>query len=510
MDDSAARAQAGLTSTNDVTRATLAVATAQSAGGDGAGQPRARLPAARATSSGSRSRRRSSRPRRTTDTRATAAWKPDEVARRAEARRPDVRSAHEHTEALRDSARSRSTASCRRSALQAAAPPDHRSAAAGHRDLESAQLTLTWTIFDAGVRYADRTHAPRRRRESAALDERALRRSVATDIAIARRDAARRRATCSRSPSEAVAAAQKNTDETEILYKQGLARAIEVTDANASRYDAEVTRADRQARDGAGLPRAALRARPRPGHRRRCRRSARTSEVADETRRCHRCSRCSSRRCGGKAGGAAAEGRPARRCVSPSTCMPVEAKKVDYVVHGARHDRRVRARAGDGARRRRRRQVAFTEGQEVKKGDVARHHRLGALPRSPSNSAKAALDKAQARAEGRRGAWSTRREGASEDAPRPHPRRGARDLPDQGAHREGRHEVAGAGAQDRAAQPARLVGARADRRRHPDAHRRDRAVRAAGLRDGDAAPQRSDAAPLPGRAATTRRASSRG
>ena len=51
------------------------------------------------------------------------------------------------------------------------------------------------------------------------------------------------------------------------------------------------------------------------------------------------------------------------------------------------------------------------------------------------------------------------------------------------------------------AEPARLVRARADRRRHPDAHRRDRPVRERGLRDGDAARAGSDAPALPGRAA---------
>ncbi|MFI5299286.1 MAG: TolC family protein, partial [Polyangiales bacterium] len=38
-----------------------------------------------------------------------------------------------------------------------------------------------------------------------------------------------------------VAAAKKNVDETAVLYKQGLARAIEVTDATASVFDAEIT-----------------------------------------------------------------------------------------------------------------------------------------------------------------------------------------------------------------------------------------------------------------------------
>jgi outer membrane protein TolC len=37
-------------------------------------------------------------------------------------------------------------------------------------------------------------------------------------------------------------AAQRNSDETDILYRQGLARAIEVTDANQKRFDAELNR----------------------------------------------------------------------------------------------------------------------------------------------------------------------------------------------------------------------------------------------------------------------------
>jgi outer membrane protein TolC len=41
---------------------------------------------------------------------------------------------------------------------------------------------------------------------------------------------------------DAVLAAQKNVDETEALYRQGLAKAIELTEANLTRFDAEVTR----------------------------------------------------------------------------------------------------------------------------------------------------------------------------------------------------------------------------------------------------------------------------
>jgi outer membrane protein TolC len=75
--------------------------------------------------------------------------------------------------------------------------------------------------------------------DSTELDEHMLRRSIATDVntAIVGLRAAREVYQISQ---DALDAAKKNSDETMFLYKQGLAREIEVTDANASQYDAEV------------------------------------------------------------------------------------------------------------------------------------------------------------------------------------------------------------------------------------------------------------------------------
>jgi outer membrane protein TolC len=69
-----------------------------------------------------------------------------------------------------------------------------------------------------------------------------LRRSVATDVELAI-IALRTAREAYRIAGDAVTAAQKLTEEEEILYRQGLARAIEVTDANSKRFDAEVSRA---------------------------------------------------------------------------------------------------------------------------------------------------------------------------------------------------------------------------------------------------------------------------
>jgi outer membrane protein TolC len=50
-----------------------------------------------------------------------------------------------------------------------------------------------------------------------------------------------------------VAAAQKNVSETSTLYKQGLARALEVADATAGLYDAEVALAQESYQLGVAL-----------------------------------------------------------------------------------------------------------------------------------------------------------------------------------------------------------------------------------------------------------------
>ncbi len=240
LEDSSARATAGLTSSNDVTRASVAVAQAQSQAAAAQGNvQRAYLELAFLV--GKPIKVPLVAPETTTDNARHNSWKPEDVARRAEARRPDVKAAAEHTQALRYFAQE---------PLYRLAPTLGLSAQV-HQLIDplptdvatslTAQLTLTWTIYDAGVRYADRRTRVAQL-ESASLDERALRRSVATDLAIAVAALHAARAVYQIS-EQAVGSAQKNTDETAILYKQGLAKAIEVTDANASRYDAEVTRA---------------------------------------------------------------------------------------------------------------------------------------------------------------------------------------------------------------------------------------------------------------------------
>jgi outer membrane protein TolC len=235
--DARARAEAGLASTNDVTRAVIGVASAE---GQVAG---ARGNLERATLQlgflVGREVGGLAAPERTTRAAQEGAWRVDEILRGAEARRPDLKAATERTAALREAAkepmyRTLPTLSAQAvmKATVAPVPPDP-----AHD--EQALLTLSWTLYDAGARYGDdKTRGAQA--ESQALDERALRRSIAADVGIALAGLRAARDTW-RLAQEGVVAAQRNTEETEILYRQGLARAIELVDANASRYDAEVS-----------------------------------------------------------------------------------------------------------------------------------------------------------------------------------------------------------------------------------------------------------------------------
>jgi hypothetical protein len=99
-------------------------------------------------------------------------------------------------------------------------------------------LDLSWTIWDAGIRAAA-AEAKRAAFDTATLQVRALRRKVGADIrnGVAALLAARDALTAA---AEGVAAARLSADETDVLYKQGLAKAIELLDANLSRFTAEL------------------------------------------------------------------------------------------------------------------------------------------------------------------------------------------------------------------------------------------------------------------------------
>jgi outer membrane protein TolC len=110
--------------------------------------------------------------------------------------------------------------------------------ATGRWNDETVTATLTWTLYDAGQRYADK-HS---RDAQAAISDLSL-------VALARNVDAQVRSTVALLVSaqatfyvteQAMSAARLSVDETAILYRQGLAKAIELVDANDQRFTAEV------------------------------------------------------------------------------------------------------------------------------------------------------------------------------------------------------------------------------------------------------------------------------
>jgi outer membrane protein TolC len=109
---------------------------------------------------------------------------------------------------------------------------------------ETLAATLTWTIYDAGSRYADK-HSRDAQASIADLNLQQLVRNVDAQVrsAVALLVAAQAEFQVA---GQARDAARLNVDETAILYRQGLAKAIELVDANDSRFTAEVNYAGAQ------------------------------------------------------------------------------------------------------------------------------------------------------------------------------------------------------------------------------------------------------------------------
>ncbi|MDF2694917.1 MAG: outer rane efflux protein [Labilithrix sp.] len=247
LQNAEARAAAGLASINDATRSSLELATAASAVATAEGRVGTAylnlgfLMGRRIAPPKDGAAAVLAPPDRTTQAAEGFETNADNQVRAALDRRPDLRAAHERTAALRASAKEPyyRLAPTLSASAQMRVLPDPLPTERGHE--ETATLNLQWNIFDAGFRYADiRTRTAQA--ESQALDESLMRRSIDNEIRVAlvSLQAARE---AFKIADEAIAAAQKSSDETEILYKQGLARAIELTDATARRFDAEVTRA---------------------------------------------------------------------------------------------------------------------------------------------------------------------------------------------------------------------------------------------------------------------------
>jgi outer membrane protein TolC len=105
-------------------------------------------------------------------------------------------------------------------------------------------FNLNWAIWDAGIRSAD---SDSRHAASAIADLQVqeLRRRIGADVKAALSELQAARSSVD-AAQQAVDAARRSADETTVLYKQGLAKAIELVDANLSRFDADVALAAAQ------------------------------------------------------------------------------------------------------------------------------------------------------------------------------------------------------------------------------------------------------------------------
>jgi outer membrane protein TolC len=234
--DTQARADAGLTSSNDVTRAqvdmtgaqreveadkgTLDNAYVQLAFTVNAPVPASVVP-----------------PSATLAAAQQAAGGPDPLVRFAMDHRPDVQVSKYQAVAAHDFADEPMLRLVPTLGLQAQAVTGN-ALPLNHTTDETLQGTLTWTVFDQGVRYADK-HSRDALADIAELNLKQLERNVDAQVrsAVALLVSAQ---LAFRASGESAKFARQNVDETAILYRQGLAKAIELVDANDSRFTAEV------------------------------------------------------------------------------------------------------------------------------------------------------------------------------------------------------------------------------------------------------------------------------
>lgn len=156
-------------------------------------------------------------------------------------RRPDVRSERARVSALRMAAME----PLARYLPDLLATGTARSSTGSVNDVRdqdwTAGLTLRWELFDGGGREADRAERAALAR-AAALTLENLERTAANQAETARVALESQQASLARS-RVAVEAARRNAVEASELYRRGLTRALEVVDANVQLFEAEVERA---------------------------------------------------------------------------------------------------------------------------------------------------------------------------------------------------------------------------------------------------------------------------
>jgi outer membrane protein TolC len=233
-----ARAEAGLTSTNDVTRARIDLASAQRQVESDKGNLESAHVQLELTIF-AQVLGPLAPPLDTMHAASASVGAAETFVRFAMEHRPDVLASRESALAAHDFASEPLLRLVPTLAVQGQATATTNAPAATRRwNDETLTATLGWTLYDAGVRYADK----RSRDAQAAIADltlQALGRTVDAQVrsAIALLVSAQ---AALHVAEDAMNAARQSADETEVLYKQGLAKAIELVDANDTRFTAEV------------------------------------------------------------------------------------------------------------------------------------------------------------------------------------------------------------------------------------------------------------------------------
>ncbi len=171
------------------------------------------------------------------DLSTTAAAQAGSVAD-AQQRRLDVAAAETHVDALREAAREPSRRFIPSLSAFGQFRVSNETGAAGHNTDWSLGLTLSWNIWDGGVRAADEK-AAQAAVEIASLQASLTKRQVGLDLATSSQALEDGQAAV-KSAAAALEFAKQNAAESAELYHQGLTTALTVEDAGAKLLDAEV------------------------------------------------------------------------------------------------------------------------------------------------------------------------------------------------------------------------------------------------------------------------------
>lgn len=237
LEDARARFEAGLVSSNDVTRAELELATAVRGVAQAVGSVQtARIQLENIINMDV------NEPLQFPDhlLRAAAGAPPvdDTTVREAQTRRSDVAAARFRVQALQVFAEEPSRRFVPSLTLSAQSRNINEGPISERNNDAFAAVTLNWPLFDAGVRRAEeaeRTALARGAELELELAVRDVEREIrSAGVLLTTERAALREATA------AVRAARRNADEVNELYRQGLASALELADATQNLFEAEV------------------------------------------------------------------------------------------------------------------------------------------------------------------------------------------------------------------------------------------------------------------------------